>query len=67
LAGRHAAGVQGYLPLEGVPGGGAFRIHDPLVGEYWISAEALQRRMTATAAELAHRPPITFGDVLFID
>jgi hypothetical protein len=46
-SGPHAVGVQGYVPIEGVPGGGAFRIHDPLTGtEYWLSARSLQQRMT---------------------
>ena len=46
-SGPHAVGIQGYVPIEGVPGGGAFRIHDPLTGtEYWLSARSLQQRMT---------------------
>jgi RHS repeat-associated protein len=66
-SGPHAVGVQGYVALRDVPGGGAFRIHDPLVGEYWISAQALQRRMTSTAAELADTPPIRLGDAVLLD
>jgi hypothetical protein len=57
-SGPHAVGVQAYVAIEGVPGGGAFRIHDPLTGtEYWLSARSLHQRMTGP----------NLGSALFID
>jgi hypothetical protein len=51
--------------VEGIPGG-VFRIHDPLTGtEYFMTAQSLQARMTATATETT--AAIRLGGALFID